>query len=54
MGTRRLCKWDSDRIKKKGKKLRKIVRDPSHVCLKCGRAAAAPEFLCKPKALEEL
>ena len=54
MGTRRLCKWDRDRIKKKAGKLRKIVEEPTHLCLKCGRAAGEPKHLCKPRALEEL
>jgi hypothetical protein len=46
-----LCKWDKDDIKDKFKELKKIVSEPSYVCLKCGRAAKKEDHLCKPEDL---
>ncbi|MCE1230004.1 MAG: hypothetical protein LWX11_11020 [Firmicutes bacterium] len=30
----------------------KLLRDPTHVCLKCGRASNDKKRLCKPQSME--
>jgi hypothetical protein len=30
---------------------RRLVRDPTHICRKCGRAARHADNLCKPEPL---
>ena len=39
------------RIKEHLEEYKKLVRDPTHVCRKCGRAARDPDNLCKPEPL---
>jgi hypothetical protein len=39
------------RIKKHLEEYKRLVRDPTHVCRKCGRAARDPDNLCKPEPL---
>ena len=40
-----------DHMKTHLEKYKRLVRDPKHVCRKCGRAAARAGNLCKPEAL---
>jgi len=47
-----LCKWDKDRIQEKINALMKIVKNPSFICRKCGRAANDKKWLCKPVPLK--
>ncbi|MBW2735647.1 MAG: hypothetical protein JRH20_24955 [Deltaproteobacteria bacterium] len=49
-----LCKhWQDDKVLKKLKNFRKIVGDPTHVCRRCARVAAAENYLCKPVSLDD-
>ncbi|MEX2443408.1 MAG: hypothetical protein WD492_07375 [Alkalispirochaeta sp.] len=52
MGKKKLCKWDTDRIRKKADTLRKQLRQPRFHCRKCARAARDQERLCKPESLD--
>ncbi len=38
-------------VKKNLEEYKELVRTPSHVCRKCGRAAATKKNLCKPERL---
>ncbi len=51
MSTKKLCKWDKDRIQKKSETLQEQLRDPQFYCTKCARAARDRKRLCKPTPL---
>ena len=47
-----LCGWKKKDIEKHFDELADLVRKPTHVCLRCGRAAADKKILCKPAKLD--
>jgi len=46
-----LCKWSKREIDKDFEAYAKQVKNASHVCMKCGRAAKGRKPLCKPRAI---
>jgi hypothetical protein len=49
-----LCKLVKDDALEEALPLYKeLVQDPTHLCLKCGRAAKDKKRLCKPEELED-
>ena len=46
---KKLCKLvkKENHLERLGKYI-KLVKNPNHICLKCGRVAAREEVLCKP------
>ncbi len=53
MGDRKtLCSWKRGKYEEKLDKLSALVRNPRYVCVRCGRAAADKDQLCKPARLE--
>jgi hypothetical protein len=48
-----LCKWSKKTREKHLDELRDIVKQPTHLCAKCGRAAAGKKQLCKPVPLHD-
>lgn len=49
--TSELCHWTKSQLEKHFVLLTKIVAMPTYACTKCGRAANAKKWLCKPKKL---
>ena len=47
-----LCKWKKDDLADDFSSLLEAVKGAKFVCMKCGRAAAAKKWLCKPKKLD--
>lgn len=47
-----LCELDK-LLKEDLKAYMKLVRDPTHICRKCGRAANSKKLLCKPEKLKD-
>ncbi len=45
--TKTLCELDK-LLKNNIKEYMELVRNPSHLCRKCGRAANSKKYLCKP------
>jgi len=48
---KKLCKWKKGEHEDKLETLKGIVGKPKFVCKRCGRAAAAKKWICKPTAL---
>lgn len=49
-----LCKLVKDDVLKDDlKSYRKLVQDPTHICLKCGRVANDKKVLCKSEKLKK-
>ena len=51
--SKELCEWSRDQLRDHFDQLQKIVASPKYACTKCGRAASAKKWLCKPKRLAE-
>lgn len=49
----RMCKLAKDVLKDEPELYIKLVVDPSHICLKCGRVANKKKRLCDPKKLKD-
>jgi len=49
--TQELCEWSRTQLCNHFELLEKIVARPKCACTKCGRAANAKKWLCKPKKL---
>lgn len=47
----KLCDWSKKDLRDRLDELKQLVSSPRYVCLKCGRATASKERLCKPKPL---
>ena len=47
-----ICDWSRRELRDHFDQLQKIVERPKYACTKCGRAASAKKWLCKPKRLE--
>ncbi len=52
MSKKRLCKLKDDKVAKELKRLMKVVREPTHICRRCARAARDGGYLCKPVEIE--
>ena len=46
-----LCGWKKEKLDKDFDKLIDVVSKPEFACTRCGRAAKAKKWLCKPAAL---
>jgi hypothetical protein len=51
MGSTKLCKWKSKKIEKSFDEYSELVKEPSYICTKCGRASCAKKNLCKPQKI---
>lgn len=51
--TTKLCKLKKDEIDKDLERVAKTVRQPTHICRRCARAANVKKALCKPVPLPE-
>jgi len=50
---KRICKLvKDDHLEEDLKEFKKLVADPTHLCLKCGRVANDKKLLCKPERLD--
>jgi hypothetical protein len=49
--TKEICHWTKSQLENHFGLLAKIVAEPTYGCTKCGRAANAKKWLCKPKKL---
>lgn len=50
--TKSICKWDKSDYKDQFEELSKLVKEPTHVCLKCGRASNNKKAICKAEKLD--
>jgi hypothetical protein len=49
-----LCKLvKDDALEKNLPAFKKLVKHPTHICIKCGRVSNDPDYLCKPRKLDE-
>jgi lipopolysaccharide biosynthesis regulator YciM len=49
--TKEICHWTKSQLENHFVLLAQIVTEPKYACTKCGRAANAKKWLCKPKKL---
>jgi len=50
---KKICKLaKDDSLEEDLKAFKKLVVDPTHLCLKCGRVANEKKLLCKPEKLD--
>lgn len=49
--TKRLCKWKKGEYEDAFDALSAVVAKPKFACRRCGRAAVAKKWLCKPAKL---
>lgn len=52
-GNQHLCEWKKGEISDNLDKLKKIVKNPKYVCLKCARVANDASYLHKPEELKD-
>jgi len=52
-GNQHLCEWKKGEISDNLDKLKKIVKNPKYVCLKCARVANDASYLHKPEELND-
>jgi len=50
--TKKLCKWKKGEYEKSFDVLSAAVSKPTFACRRCGRAANAKKWLCKPAKLQ--
>jgi hypothetical protein len=50
--TKKLCKWKKGEYEKSFDTLSAVVAKPVYACRRCGRAASAKKWLCKPAKLQ--
>jgi rubrerythrin len=49
--SKKMCSWKKDDIKENTKEFKKLIKNPSYYCKKCGRVAKDDKNLCKAKKL---
>lgn len=47
-----LCDWTKKDRRNEAQLLISLIKDPTHYCTSCGRAANTKQVLCKPKPLD--
>lgn len=52
--SKHLCGMVSDKYHKTNQEeFLKIVDEPTHICVKCGRTASGKKYLCGPKKMKD-
>ncbi|MEM6329619.1 MAG: hypothetical protein AAF790_05155 [Planctomycetota bacterium] len=49
---KKICDWSKRDLRESFDQLRIIVERPKFACIKCGRAASAKKWLCKPHMID--